>query len=180
MQAPPPLARQVELRARITCHSRSSAPVAVLDFLSSPLFVFVFTFLSVSATQIPNLKQSSHLWENRLRWSLEEEFPSGVSGNGRNYLRSEERDRTFSLLRGKSSFLHAVDPRSPLRWERRDASKLERVRYKERTLAMFYFSRVTSTLMCVSVQIWRWNVLWSVVRLKHRWDSSSSKDLGCK
>lgn len=60
----------------------------------------------------------------------------------------------FSLLRGKSSFLYAINPRSPLHWERCDASKPERVRYKERTLAMFYFWSITYALICVSVQIW--------------------------
>ncbi len=143
----------------------------VLDFLSLPSFVF--TFLSVSAIQTPPcLKQSSHLWENRLRWSLEDEFTSGVSGNGRNYLRSEERDRRFSLLRGKSSFLQAINPRSPLRWERRDASKIERVRYKERTLAVFYFSSVTSTLMCVKCAVVSRAIKW--LKQAH---SSSSKSL---
>lgn len=123
----PHLALQVELRARIICHSLERTCCIVLAFLSSPLY-FVSTFsVCISkvalATQIAScLEQSSLLWENGLRWRLEEEFTSGVFfGNRRNYKRTEERDHRFSLLRGKRTFLY-----QPTITTDRDATRLER------------------------------------------------------
>lgn len=122
----PHLALQVELRARIICHSLERTCCIVLAFLSSPLY-FVSTFLSVSARS-PWLPKSRRVWSKvhfceKTDWDgdLKKSLPQEFFGNRRNYKRTEERDHRFSLLRGKRTFLY-----QPTITTDRDATRLER------------------------------------------------------
>lgn len=144
----------------------------LIDFLSSTLS-FGFTFLSVSSkvalsTQTPPcLEQSSPLWENRLIWSLEEEFTARLSGNGRIYRRTEARDRRFSLLRVRARYVTTENDATRQNW---NASVIRSacLRCFASYLRLFANMNGTQILDIFFLVIMRLN------DLKHLWDSLTS------
>lgn len=179
MQAPPPhLALQVELRARIICHSLERTCCIVLAFLSSPLY-FVSTFLSVSARS-PWLPKSRRIWskvhfcektdwDGVLKNSLSQEFFGGTISELKNSIIDSlcwgVRARFFinplSLLTATRRVLSAAIPRRTV----------ERSRYKGRALVKCSYLRFCANTNARQI---RENVLWVPLVIhalkKHQWD----------